>query len=89
MDIKKSLPTDSELEDIALTKKLAASLSKLQSLEEGTMKSLQDVANKLKELGVRVGVVSKNRFRLVTHCWIDDADIEMAIGAFEEVFRGV
>jgi threonine aldolase len=59
------------------------------SLGEGIQLTGIEVANKLKEHGVRVGVVSKNRFRLVTHYGIDDADIEMAIGAFRQVMRGV
>jgi threonine aldolase len=59
------------------------------SLGDEVPYSGSDVANKLKELGVRVGVVSKNRFRLVTHFGINDADIEMAIGAFQEVFGGL
>jgi threonine aldolase len=48
-----------------------------------------EVASELKEIGVRVGVVSKNRFRLVTHYWIGDEDIQMAIGAFQKVMGGV
>lgn len=49
----------------------------------------KEVVDKLKENGVLVGVVSRNRFRLVTHYGIEDADIEMAIGAFHEVIGGV
>ena len=59
------------------------------SLGDGVPFSGKDMAVKLKENGVLVGVVSKNRFRLVTHYGIDAADIEMAIGAFREVMGGV
>lgn len=48
-----------------------------------------EVANKLKEIGVRVGIVSKNRFRLVTHYWIDDEDIQNAVEGFQKVMGGV
>jgi hypothetical protein len=34
------------------------------------------------EKGVRVGVVGAQRFRLVTHYWIDDAAVERAVAAF-------
>ncbi len=44
-------------------------------------------AQELARLGVRVGVVSKRRFRLVTHYWIDDRSVEMAVQAFKEVLH--
>jgi threonine aldolase len=44
-------------------------------------------AQELARLGVRVGVVSKRRFRLVTHYWIDDQSVEMAVQAFKEVLH--
>jgi threonine aldolase len=59
------------------------------SLGEEVPLSGTEVENKLKAQGVRVGVVSKNRFRLVTHHGIEDGDIEVAIGAFQEVIGGV
>jgi hypothetical protein len=34
--------------------------------------------------GVKIGVVGKRRFRLVTHYWIDDPAVEKAIIAFQE-----
>jgi threonine aldolase len=42
------------------------------------------VADELARKDVRVGVVGKRRFRLVTHFWIDDADVDKAIIAFQE-----
>lgn len=59
------------------------------SLGDGAPFSGNEVADRLKQNGVLVGVVSKNRFRLVTHYGIEDADIEMAVGAFKEVIGGV
>ena len=44
-------------------------------------------AARLAEQGVKVGVVGARRFRLVTHCWIDDAAIERAWRAFETVLQ--
>jgi threonine aldolase len=49
--------------------------------------SAGEVAQRLKQRGVRVGVVSGRRFRLVTHYWIDDAGVDRAIGAFREVIE--
>ena len=37
--------------------------------------------------GVRVGVVSQRRFRLVTHYWIDDRGIERAVEAFKQAVQ--
>lgn len=48
MDIQASKPSNQELEDLVLTKKITASLNKLHTLEENTMKSLRDVANRMR-----------------------------------------
>jgi threonine aldolase len=40
------------------------------------------VADRLLERGVKVGVVGERRFRLVTHYWIDDSAVDRAIAAF-------
>ncbi len=45
----------------------------------------RQVAQELEKLGVRVGVVGKRRFRLVTHYWIDDQAVDKALLAFQEV----
>jgi threonine aldolase len=45
----------------------------------------EQVAGELAKIGVRVGVVGHSRFRLVTHCWIDDSAIDKTILAFQEV----
>jgi threonine aldolase len=45
----------------------------------------KQVAGELEKLGVKVGVVGKKRFRLVTHYWIDDKGADKAIVAFQEV----
>jgi threonine aldolase len=58
------------------------------SLNEEIPLSAEEMADRLKEHGVLVGVVSQRRFRLVTHYWIDDAGIDKAIQAFREVIEG-
>jgi hypothetical protein len=35
-------------------------------------------------MDIKVGVVSERRFRLVTHYWIDDADVERTVDAFSK-----
>ncbi|MGB2910393.1 MAG: low-specificity L-threonine aldolase [Anaerolineales bacterium] len=42
------------------------------------------VAELLDEMDIKVGVVSERRFRLVTHYWIDDADVERTVDAFSK-----
>lgn len=51
--------------------------------------STPELAEKLEDRGVLVGIVSKHRFRLVTHYWIDDKDINLAIESFKEVLESV
>ncbi len=43
------------------------------------------VAEKLLQYGVKVGVVGSNRFRLVVHYYIDDAGVKRTIDAFSKV----
>jgi threonine aldolase len=93
--------TDRLVEDHVRAHQLAEGLSSIQAmlLDPGTpytnmvFVSLAEpfpldapaVAGKLAEKGVRVGVVGKRRFRLVTHYWIDDAAVKKALQAFREV----
>ena len=55
------------------------------SLAEPFPADAKQVAEELSKLGVRVGVVGKRRFRLVTHYWIDDAAVDKTLLAFQEV----
>lgn len=43
-----------------------------------------EIAAKLSERGIKIGVVGVRSFRLVTHYWINDADIAEVISAFRE-----
>ncbi len=42
----------------------------------------RQVAAKLREMGILVGVVAERGFRLVTHYWIDDDDVAVTMSAF-------
>lgn len=44
------------------------------------------VAARLAERGVRIGVTGPTRFRLVTHYWIDEPAVERTLAAFRELF---
>lgn len=43
------------------------------------------IANKMAELGVKIGVTGSKRFRMVTHFWIEDEGIERTVAAFKQV----
>jgi threonine aldolase len=45
----------------------------------------KQVAEEMAKHGVKVGVVGKRRFRLVTHYWIDDSAVDKTVLAFHEV----
>ena len=53
--------------------------------EETEPLTARQVAQRLAEQDVLVGAVGERRFRLVTHYWIDDQDVERALAAFAEV----
>jgi len=55
------------------------------SISEDVPLSTQQVVEKLAELGVKLGAVASRRFRLVTHYWIDMADIDYTIQAFRKI----
>ena len=55
------------------------------SLSEQVSADASWVAAALEQRGVRVGVVSARRFRLVTHYYIRDAHVQVALSAFREV----
>ena len=55
------------------------------NLAENIPMSADEVAEKMKERGVLVGVSGARRFRLVTHCWIDDEGVDRTVAAFGDV----
>jgi threonine aldolase len=57
------------------------------SISEEVPSSTQKICKSLEEQGIRVGTVGDRRFRLVTHYWITDDDIEHTIHAFEKTIE--
>ncbi len=55
------------------------------TLADSFLADAKKVAEVMSKHGVRVGVVGKRRFRLVTHYWIDDSAVDQSILAFQEV----
>ena len=55
------------------------------NLAEHVPMSADEVAEEMKAMGVLVGVSGARRFRLVTHCWIDDEGVDRAVAAFGDV----
>jgi threonine aldolase len=53
--------------------------------EDSPFQSASEFAKQTEKLGVKVGVVSSRRFRLVTHYWIDDDAVEKALEVFKAV----
>jgi threonine aldolase len=59
------------------------------SLDESVGLSGRDMGARLEEKGVRVGAVGRRRFRLVTHYWIGDAQVEAAVAAFTQILASL
>jgi len=57
------------------------------TLGNGISLNAREVAQRLKERDVLVGVVGPRRFRLVTHYWIDEPAVQKAVAAFQEVLQ--
>jgi threonine aldolase len=54
------------------------------SVDETIPFSAAEIAAKLAEAGIRVSVIGERSFRLVTHYWIEDADVAFVITAFKK-----
>ncbi len=54
-------------------------------LEESILLTPGVVSAKLAEIGIKIGITGVRSFRLVTHYWIDDQDIDNVIEAFREI----
>lgn len=93
--------TERLADDHARAKRLAQGLAKIPGIEldPGTPytnmiflslsaevpSNTKDVVAALEKHGVLVGATGSRRFRLVSHYWIDDANVEKAIQAFSQV----
>lgn len=90
-------------EDHQQAKKLAKGLASIEGLElymgmpqtnmvfasisESVPMTADQVAQKLSDFRVKAGVVGRRSFRLVTHYWIGDDDIDQTIAAFRAVVK--
>ncbi len=52
------------------------------NLASHTKMSAPELADRLEKDGILVSPSGERRFRLVTHCWIDDAAVEKTVSAF-------
>ena len=75
----------SEMRGLVLDAGTPATNMVFMNLSDSVDMSASEVADKLKEKGVLAGVAGARRFRLVTHCWIDDEGVEKAVAAFKAV----
>ena len=46
-----------------------------------------EISDRLRKEGILVSPSGERRFRLVTHCWIDDAGVDRAVAAFDTVLH--
>jgi threonine aldolase len=91
-------------EDHARARRMAEGLARIPGLElepgtpftnmifvglsEQVRLDTREIAKRMADHEVRVGVVGKRRFRLVLHYWIEDAGVEQTVQAFQAVLRG-
>ena len=54
---------------------------------QNTQINAAQLAAKLNQLGVKVGLVDANRIRLVTHYWINDEAVEYTVEAFKQALQ--
>jgi threonine aldolase len=57
------------------------------NLAEDVPLDSRQMVEKMGQRRIKVGIAGSRRFRLVTHCWIDDAAIENVIAAFAQVLN--
>jgi threonine aldolase len=55
------------------------------SLPDDSYLTAPQVATRLLERGIKIGVVGSRRFRLVMHYWITDPDVDKTVEAFRQV----
>ncbi len=72
----------SRISGLVLDTEHPASNMVFANLAAGVKDTAAQVAERLRQQGVRVGAVGARRFRMVTHYWITDEGVERAIKAF-------
>jgi len=55
------------------------------NLSEDVKLNTNQISNKMKTQGILLDGENARRYRLVTHCWIDDKAVESVVAAFKEV----
>ena len=75
----------SENQGLVLDKGTPATNMVFMNLAEDVPMSADEIVEKMKERGVLIGASGARRFRLVTHCWIDDEGIDKVVAAFGDV----
>lgn len=58
------------------------------SLGENVKLDAAEITRRMCALGILLDPDGPRRFRLVTHCWIDDAGVDRAVEAFQTVLKG-
>ncbi|HNB53863.1 MAG TPA: beta-eliminating lyase-related protein, partial [Anaerolineales bacterium] len=77
-----------ELSGIILDSGMPQSNMVYVTLDDNVRLSGKAFQEKLAAQGVKFGLVSARRFRLVTHYWIDDAAIAETVRAFKQALEG-
>lgn len=75
----------SENRGLVLDAGMPATNMVFMNLAKNISMSADEVVEKMKERGVLIGASGARRFRLVTHCRIDDQGVDKAVAAFGEV----
>jgi threonine aldolase len=75
----------SQIEDLRIDMGAPTTNMIFVSLKENVKLTSEEVLSKLHEKGILIGLVGKRQFRLVTHYWIGDADVQNCIKAFESI----
>ncbi len=57
------------------------------NLVERVRWSVEEIEARMKERGILVHATGPRRFRMVTHCWIDDAAVDQTVAAFAQAVQ--
>jgi threonine aldolase len=77
----------SEIKGIEFRMGLPATNMVFPFLADSVTLTPSEVSDKLSAQGIKVGVVGPRSFRLVTHYWITDDDINLTVGAFQNILH--
>ena len=79
----------SEIKGIEFRMGLPATNMVFPFLADSVTLTPSEVSDKLSARGIKVGVVGPRSFRLVTHYWITDDEIDLTVGAFQNILHAV